>query len=60
MKKKYQSIYESDRAKRISIYIYPAQMKIIEEICKKRRKTKRWVFFEAVQTYIGAYREGKV
>ncbi len=60
MKKKYQLGYESDRAKRISIYIYPAQLKIIEEICKKRKKTKRWVFFEAVQGYIGAYREGKV
>jgi len=60
MKKKYQSGYESDRAKRISIYIYPSQLRMIEEICKKRKKTKRWVFFEAVQTYIGAYREGKV
>lgn len=60
MKEKYQSGYESNRARRISIYIYPAQLKIIEEICKKRMKTKRLVFFEAIQGYIGAYREGKV
>jgi hypothetical protein len=45
---------------RISVYIYPAQLRIIEEICKKREKTKRWVFFEAIQSYIGAYIKGRV
>jgi len=60
MNKKYQSVYESDKTKRISIYIYPAQLNIIEEICKKRKKTKRWVFLEAIQTYIGHYLAGDV
>lgn len=60
MKEKYQSECKSDRPKRISIYIYPAQLKLIEEICKKRKKTKRLVFFEAIQSYIGAYLKGKV
>jgi len=60
MNRKYQSEYKSDRPKRISIYIYPAQLKLIEEICKKRKKTKRLVFFEAIQSYIGAYLKGKV
>ena len=48
------------KPKRISVYIYPAQLRMIETICKKRGKTKRWVFFEAVQSYIGAYLKGKV
>lgn len=52
--------YDQDRPKRISIYIYPTQMNMIDEICETRRKTKRWVFFEAIQSYIGAYTQGKV
>jgi len=46
--------------KRIHIYIYDAQLKKIDEICKKRKKTKRIVFFEAVQNYIALYKEGKI
>lgn len=45
---------------RLSIYIYDAQLKKIDEICKKRGKTRRIVFFEAFQSYIALYREGKV
>ncbi|KPK77298.1 MAG: hypothetical protein AMJ89_02655 [candidate division Zixibacteria bacterium SM23_73] len=55
-----QSGHYLDGPKRISIYIYPAQMQMIERICETRRKTKRWVFFEAIQSYIGAYTQGKV
>lgn len=46
--------------KRISIYIYDSQLKKIDEICKKREKTKRIVFFEAIQNYIALYKEGKL
>lgn len=46
--------------KRISIYIYDSQLKKIDEICKKRNKTRRIVFFEAIQNYISLYKEGMV
>ncbi len=46
--------------KRISIYIYDSQLKKIDEICKKRKKTKRIVFFETIQNYIALYKEGKI
>ena len=55
MKKK-----DSTEVKRISIYIYDSQLKKIDEICKKRKKTKRIVFFEAIQNYIALYKEGKL
>ncbi len=46
--------------KRIPVYIYGAQLKKIDEICKIRKKTRRIVFFEAFQTYISLFEEGKV
>ena len=46
--------------KRISIYIYDSQLKKIEEICKKRKKTRRIIFFEAIQNYIALYKEKKI
>ena len=46
--------------KRIPVYIYDAQLKKIDEICRKRKKTRRIVFFEAFQIYISLYQEGKV
>lgn len=59
----YENIHQLDhdwgKPKRISVYIYPAQLQMIERICEKRKKTKRWVFFEAIQSYIGAYIQGK-
>jgi len=55
-----QSDHDWGKPKRISVYIYPAQLQMIEMICEKRKKTKRWVFFEAVQSYIGAFLQGKV
>ncbi|MBN1270901.1 MAG: hypothetical protein JXB26_01405 [Candidatus Aminicenantes bacterium] len=57
--KKHQK-YDFGKPKRISIYIYPAQLQIIESICKKRNKTKRMIFFEAIQNYIGTYFKGDV
>jgi hypothetical protein len=48
------------KPKRISIYIYDSQLKKIDEICKKRKKTKRIIFFEAIQNYIGLYKEKKI
>jgi len=52
--------YSADKAKRISIYIYPAQLKMIEKISKKRKKTKRQIFLEAIQSYIGAFLKDEV
>ena len=46
--------------KRIPVYIYDAQLKKIDEICQKRNKTKRIIFFEAFQIYISLYEEAKV
>ena len=46
--------------KRIPVYIYVAQLNKIDEICKKRNKTRRSVFFEAFQIYISLYEERKV
>ena len=51
---------ENSELKRIPVYIYDAQLKKIDEICKKRNKTRRIVFFEAFQTYISLFKEGKV
>ncbi|NQT80264.1 MAG: hypothetical protein HQ555_07745 [Candidatus Aminicenantes bacterium] len=60
MKNKNLSNLDSDQPRRISIYMYPAQLNMIEEIIEKRQKTKRWVFMEAIQTYIGHYLAGDV
>lgn len=46
--------------KRISIYLYEAQLRKIDEICRKRQKSKRVLFLEAIQAYISQYEEGKV
>jgi len=46
--------------RRIPIYIYEAQMEKIDEICRKRKKTRRIVFFEAIQNYISLYEKGEV
>ena len=46
--------------KRIPVYIYCAQLKKIEEISLKRNKTKRLIFFEAIQNYISLYERGKI
>ena len=47
------------KPERIKIYIYPAQMKMIEEIALTWKKKKRDVFFEAIQQYIGFYVDWK-
>ena len=46
--------------KRIPIYIYSAQLERIEEICRKRNKSRRIVMFEAIQTYISLFEKGEV
>ena len=46
--------------KRIPVYIYEAQLKKVDEICQKRKKTRRIIFFEAIQTYISLYQEGRI
>jgi len=46
--------------KRISIYLYEAQLNKIDEICQKRHKPRRRVFLEAIQTYIALFEQGKV
>lgn len=51
---------DKEKPVRISIYIYPWQLKLIQEISKKRKKKKRWIFFEMIMNYIGLFREGKV
>jgi len=60
MNEKYQPGCDLVKPIRISIYIYPWQLEIIEKIGKKRKKKKRWIFFEMIMTYIGLYLEGKV
>lgn len=59
---KYSSESKGDfsELKRLSIYIYDAQLKKIDGICKKRKKTRRIVFFEAFQTYISLFERGEV
>ncbi len=37
---------------RISVYIYPNQLRDIEQISKKTGKTKRHIFFEMFHLYI--------
>lgn len=51
---------KNSELKRIPVYIYDAQLKKIDEICKKRKKRRRMVFFEAFQTYISLFEEGKI
>lgn len=46
--------------KRISIYLYEAQLNKIDEICQRREKTRRRIFLEAVQNYIALYEGGKI
>jgi len=46
--------------KRISIYLYNAQLKKLDEVCQKRKKTRRRIFLEAIQNYIALYEQGKV
>ncbi len=46
--------------KRIPIYVYSAQLERINEICRKRNKTRRIVMFEAIQTYISLFEKGEV
>jgi len=53
------SDYRWPKPKRISIYIFESQIKMLEEIARDKEISKRHVFFEAIQFYIGTYRRQK-
>jgi len=46
--------------KRISIYLYEAQLNKIDEICQKTHKPTRRVLLDAIQTYIALFEQGEV
>lgn len=50
-----ESRYSWPRPKRISIYLFDNQIKMLEEIRRDKGMRKRHVFFEAIQAYIGTY-----
>jgi len=54
-----ESGYDWPKPIRISIYIYPAQLKMIEEIARTWKQKKRDVFLQAIQTHIGFYANWK-
>jgi hypothetical protein len=54
-----ESGYKWPNPERIKIYIYPAQLKMIEEISRVWKIKKRDIFFEAIQAYIGYYAQWK-
>lgn len=45
---------------REQVYVHRAQLRVIEEISNARKKPKGVVFLEAIQLYIGFYREGEI
>jgi hypothetical protein len=47
--------YRWSKPKRISVYIFENQLKMLEEIARDKGVSKRHVFFEAIQFYIGTY-----
>jgi len=54
---KFQSGYlKSSDPIRITIYIFPNQLRLIEKISKKTGKRKRHIFFEMIAQYIADWR----
>jgi hypothetical protein len=51
---------KGERAIRRSFFIYPTQLRILEEIAVQRRKKMRQVVFEAWQNYIKEFLKGRV
>lgn len=49
---------QSKGFKRISVTIYDAQLREIDQICRERGKTRRVAFFEAFQNYIASNQKG--
>jgi len=43
------------KPRRISVYLFENQIKMLEQIAREKGMSKRAVFFEAIQTYIGFY-----
>lgn len=54
-----QSDYHWPKPKRISIYIFENQLKMLQQIAQDKEVSKRHVFFEAIQFYIGTYLRNK-
>jgi hypothetical protein len=54
-----ESGYEWPRPKRISVYIFDAQLRMLRQIAKEKGLRLRHVFFEAFQFYIGVYLQNK-
>ena len=50
-----ESGYVWPRPKRISVYIFDAQLKMLRKIAKEKRISLRQIFFECFQAYIGTY-----
>ena len=50
-----ESGYVWPRPKRISVYIFDAQLKMMRKIAKEKKISLRYVFFECFQAYIGTY-----
>lgn len=50
-----ESGYKWPRPTRHSIYVYPAQLDMIDQICRDWHTTRREVFLTAIQNYIHAY-----
>jgi hypothetical protein len=57
--KSIESGYEWPRPKRISVYIFDAQLKMLKQIAKEKETRMRHVFFEAFQWYITTYLQNK-
>jgi hypothetical protein len=51
--------YDWPKSKRISVYLFKNQIEMLEEIARDKKISKRHVFFEAVQLYIGTYLRNK-
>jgi len=43
------------KPKRISVYLFENQIKMLEEIAQDKKISKRHIFFEAIGSYIGTY-----
>lgn len=50
-----ESSYVWEHPKRKSIYIFDAQLRMLQKIAKERNMRMRHVFFECFQLYIGTY-----
>ena len=54
-----ESGYEWPRPKRISVYIFNNQLKMLKQIAEEKEMRLRHVFFEAFQWYIATHLQNK-